>query len=113
METMLSVEEAPTNDVIIQGDKHFRDGLDFLTDQSLHWVNRQAEEATCIAHSEGGVPLFRIKMTRLDEYNLGMLLLFFEMAAGVSGYMMQINPFDQPGVEAYKQKMNQLLNKPV
>ncbi len=113
METMLSVEEAPTNDVIIQGDKHFRDGLDFLTDKSLHWVNRQAEEATCIAHSEGGVPLFRIKMTRLDEYNLGMLLLFFEMAAGVSGYMMQINPFDQPGVEAYKQKMNQLLNKPV
>lgn len=113
IETMLSVEEPPTNDVIIQGDKHLRDGLDFLTDQSLHWVNRQAEEATCIAHSEGGVPLFRIKMTRLDEYNLGMLLLFFEMAAGISGYMMQINPFDQPGVEAYKQKMNQLLNKPV
>ncbi|WP_449032737.1 glucose-6-phosphate isomerase [Porphyromonas sp.] len=113
IETMLSVEEPSTNDVIIQGDKNFRDGLDFLTDKSLHWVNRQAEEATCIAHSEGGVPLFRIKMTRLDEYNLGMLLLFFEMAAGVSGYMMQINPFDQPGVEAYKQKMNQLLNKPV
>ena len=113
IETMVSVEESPENDVVIQGEEHFKDGLDYLTGKSLHWVNRQAEEATCIAHSEGGVPLFRIKLPRLDEYNLGMLILFFEMAAGVSGYMMQINPFDQPGVEAYKQKMNQLLEKPV
>ena len=113
IETMVSVEESPENDVVIQGEEHFKDGLDYLTGRSLHWVNRQAEEATCIAHSEGGVPLFRIKLPRLDEYSLGMLILFFEMAAGVSGYMMQINPFDQPGVEAYKQKMNQLLEKPV
>lgn len=113
IETMVSVEGTPENDVIIQGEELSKNGLDYLTGKSLHWVNRQAEEATCIAHREGGVPLFRIKLPRLDEYNLGMLILFFEMAAGVSGYMMQINPFDQPGVEAYKQKMNQLLEKPV
>ncbi len=113
IETMVSVEGTPENDVIIQGEELSKNGLDYLTGKSLHWVNRQAEEATCIAHREGGVPLFRIKLPRLDEYNLGMLILFFEMAAGVSGYMMQINPFDQPGVEAHKQKMNQLLEKPV
>lgn len=112
METMLSIEKNATKEVIIQKTDSPKDGLNYLAGSSLHWINRQAEEGTCIAHSEGGTPIFRLRLDQLDEYNLGMLLFFFEMAASISGYMMQVNPFDQPGVEAYKKQMNQLLNKP-
>ena len=71
-----------------------------------------AELGTLIAHVEGGVPNIQVEIPALDEYNLGTLLYFFEKACGISGYMLGINPFDQPGVEAYKKNMFALLEKP-
>ena len=71
-----------------------------------------AELGTMIAHVDGGVPNIKISLPRLDELSLGQLLYFFEKACGISGYMLGVNPFDQPGVEAYKKNMFALLNKP-
>jgi glucose-6-phosphate isomerase len=75
-------------------------------------VNKMAELGTTLAHLDGGVPNLRISIPRLNEYNLGELIYFFEVACGISGYILGINPFNQPGVEAYKKNMFALLGKP-
>ncbi|MBR3280663.1 MAG: glucose-6-phosphate isomerase [Clostridia bacterium] len=91
----------------VQSDKD----LDFLSAKSLNDVNHMAMEGTIKAHVDGNVPNIRIKIDRLDEFNIGWLIYFFERACGISGYMLGVNPFNQPGVEAYKKEMFKLLGK--
>ncbi len=88
------------------------DGLNFLSDQNMSVVNRKAFEGTVIAHTEGGVPNIVLELPRLDETELGYIIYFFEKACAISGYMLGVNPFDQPGVESYKKNMFALLGKP-
>jgi glucose-6-phosphate isomerase len=88
------------------------DGLNFLAGKRISEVNRMAELGTMLAHVDGGVPNIRIEIERVDEGSLGELVYFFEKACGISGYMLGVNPFDQPGVEAYKKNMFALLEKP-
>ena len=88
------------------------DGLNFLASKSLYYVNSMAEAGTVLAHVDGGVPNMMIEIDARDEYNYGYLVYFFEYACGVSGYLLGVNPFDQPGVEAYKKNMFALLGKP-
>jgi glucose-6-phosphate isomerase len=88
------------------------DGLNFLAGKRVDEVNKMAELGTMIAHIDGGVPNLKIELPTLNEYYLGELLYFFEKACGISGYLLGINPFDQPGVEAYKKNMFALLEKP-
>jgi len=85
--------------------------LDFLTGKSLNDVNHKAMQGTIVAHTNGKVPNLEIKIDKLDEYNLGWLIYFFEKACGISGYILDVNPFNQPGVEAYKKEMFKLLGK--
>jgi len=88
------------------------DGLNFLADKRVDEVNKMAELGTMIAHVDGGVPNIQIILPKLNEYYLGQLIYFFEIACGMSGYVLGVNPFDQPGVEAYKKNMFALLEKP-
>ena len=88
------------------------DGLNFLADQSMSVVNRKAMEGTILAHNDGGVPIGVIEVDSLDAYNVGYLIYFFWKACAVSGYLLSVNPFDQPGVESYKKNMFALLGKP-
>src|SRR5699024_8471222 len=83
-----------------------------LTDQNMSVVNRKAMEGTILAHTEGGVPNLVIEVDKLDEYNFGEMVYFFEKACAISGYMLGVNPFNQPGVESYKKNMFALLGKP-
>ena len=110
-ETVLSVEK-PVGKVVIKADKEDLDGLNFLAGKRISEVNRMAELGVAIAHVDGGVPDIRISIPKINEYNLGALIYFFERACGISGYMLGVNPFDQPGVEAYKKNMFALLEKP-
>ncbi len=110
-ETVLSVKE-PAVEERIPSDEQNLDGINFLAGKRVDDVNKQAELGTMIAHVEGGVPNMRIELHSLDEYTLGQLIYFFEFACGVSGYMLGVNPFNQPGVEAYKKNMFALLEKP-
>lgn len=110
-ETMLSVEN-PNKSLIVSEDSQNLDGLNFLSGFSFEHCNRMAQLGTKVAHLDGGVPGLGISMERIDEYNLGELFYFFEFACGVSAYMLGVNPFDQPGVEAYKKNMFALLGKP-
>ena len=110
-ETVISVETA-NNKVVIEEDADNLDGLNFLAGKRVDDVNKMAELGTQLAHVDGGVPNLRIVMPQLNEYYLGQLLYFFEKACGISGYMLDVNPFDQPGVEAYKKNMFALLEKP-
>ena len=107
-ETVIDIEN-PYRDikVPVQSDKD----LDFLSSKSLNDVNHMAMEGTIKAHVDGSVPNIRIKIERLDEFNIGWLIYFFERACGISGYMLGVNPFNQPGVEAYKKEMFKLLGK--
>ena len=88
------------------------DGLNFLADQNMSVVNRKAMEGTILAHTDGGVPIGVIEVDSLDAYNVGYLIYFFWRACAVSGYLLSVNPFDQPGVESYKKNMFALLGKP-
>lgn len=88
------------------------DGLNFLADQNMSIVNRKAMEGTILAHTDGGVPIGVIEVDSLDAYNVGYLIYFFWKACAVSGYLLSVNPFDQPGVESYKKNMFALLGKP-
>ena len=88
------------------------DGLNFLADQNMSVVNRKAMEGTILAHNDGGVPIGVIEVASLDAYNVGYLIYFFWKACAVSGYLLSVNPFDQPGVESYKKNMFALLGKP-
>ncbi len=110
-ETVLSVE-APAHEVIIPTDNDNLDGLNFIAGKRVDQVNKMAELGTRIAHVDGGVPNLRITIPELTETYLGQLIYFFEKACGISGYMLGVNPFNQPGVEAYKKNMFALLAKP-
>lgn len=110
-ETVLSVEE-PNRKVLFPHDDENLDGLNFLEGKRVDEVNKMAELGTRLAHVDGGVPNIRISVPRLDEYCLGQLIYFFEKACGISGLLEGVNPFNQPGVEAYKKNMFALLGKP-
>ncbi len=110
-ETVLHVE-TPTADVTIKEDADNVDGLNFLAGKTVSHVNEMAFLGTVLAHNDGGVPNLIINIPKLDEYYFGKLVYFFEKACGISGYLLGVNPFDQPGVEAYKKNMFALLGKP-
>jgi glucose-6-phosphate isomerase len=110
-ETVVSVK-MPDRKVTIPKDHNNLDGLNFLAGKRVDEVNKMAELGTALAHADGGVPNILIEIPKLNEYYLGQLIYFFERACGISGYTLGINPFDQPGVEAYKKNMFALLEKP-
>lgn len=110
-ETVIEVEN-PNRDITIKEDAENLDGLNFLAGKNMSYVNKQAMEGTTMAHVGGGVPNIRIKLEKINERKLAELFYFFEIAVGVSGYMLGVNPFNQPGVEAYKTAMFKLLGKP-
>ncbi len=110
-ETVLWVEK-PQADFTVPFDEANADGLNFLADRSMHSINRDAHDGTVLAHVDGDVPNILITVDRQDEYSLGELVYFFELACGISGYILGVNPFDQPGVESYKKNMFALLGKP-
>ena len=110
METVLSVAQ-PERTQCIESDALDLDGLNYLSGRRIDECNKMAELGTRMAHVDGGVPNMRIEIPRLDAHTLGALLYFFEAACGISGYMLGVNPFDQPGVEAYKKNMFALLRK--
>lgn len=111
METMIRVKE-PATHVPVPTDEQNLDGINYLVNKSLTEINNCATEGTIEAHLSGGVPVMEIGVERVDEYVLGQLIYFFEFACGVSGYTLGVNPFNQPGVEAYKKNMFRLLGKP-
>ena len=110
-ETVLSVGDQQ-HEVIIPSDKEDLDGLNYIAGKNVDYVNKMAELGTRLAHIDGGVPNLLITIPAVTERFLGQLIYFFEKACGVSGYMLGVNPFDQPGVEAYKKNMFALLEKP-
>ncbi|MGP1452159.1 MAG: glucose-6-phosphate isomerase [Segatella oris] len=110
-ETVISVEE-PEHKLLFPHDEENLDGLNFLEGKRVDDVNKMAELGTRLAHVDGGVPNIRISVPRLNAYYIGQLIYFFEIACGISGNLLQVNPFNQPGVEAYKKNMFALLNKP-
>ncbi len=110
-ETVLSVMNME-HEVVIPSDEENLDGLNFLAGKRVDQVNKMAELGTQIAHVDGGVPNIKIEIPAITEYCLGQLIYFFEKACGISGYLLGVNPFDQPGVEAYKKNMFALLDKP-
>ncbi len=110
-ETVVDIKQ-PKQDLFLEDDAENLDGLNFLTNQNMSVVNRKAMEGTVLAHTEGGVPNIIIEVEKLDEYNFGEMVYFFEKACALSGYMLGVNPFNQPGVESYKKNMFALLGKP-
>ena len=110
-ETVVSVE-APNETVLFPNDDENLDGLNFLAGKRVDEVNKMAELGTRMAHVDGGVPNIRISVPQLNEYYVGQLIYFFEIGCGISGNVLGVNPFNQPGVEAYKKNMFALLNKP-
>jgi glucose-6-phosphate isomerase len=110
-ETVISIEE-PEHQLLFPSDEENLDGLNFLAGKRVDEVNKMAELGTQLAHVDGGVPNMRLIVPRLDEYNLGQIIYFFEKACGISGLVLGVNPFNQPGVEAYKKNMFALLGKP-
>ncbi len=110
-ETVLNVGETPER-ITIQPDPDDLDGLNFLSGQTLDFVNKKAFEGTLLAHTDGHVPNLVVNLPDMSPYTFGYMVYFFEIACGVSGYLLGVNPFDQPGVEAYKKNMFALLGKP-
>lgn len=110
-ETVMDIKQ-PKQDFFIKNDENNFDGLNFLSNQEMSIVNRKAFEGTVIAHTEGGTPNIVLEMPQINEHEFGYLVYFFEKACAVSGYMLGVNPFDQPGVESYKKNMFALLGKP-
>jgi len=110
-ETVLLIEE-DSEKLIIKEEIGDGDGLNFLAGKTMEEVNKKAMEGTIAAHIEGGVPNLIIRLPKLDAFNIGYLLYFFEKACGMSGYLLEVNPFNQPGVEVYKKNMFKLLGKP-
>ena len=111
METVVTVENA-SREVTIPTDPQNLDGLNYLAGKHVEHCNRMAQLGTKMAHIDGGVPNMEIKFEKLDEYHLGGLFYFFEKVCGISAYTLGVNPFNQPGVEAYKKNMFKLLEKP-
>ncbi|MEG2429065.1 MAG: glucose-6-phosphate isomerase, partial [Oscillospiraceae bacterium] len=110
-ETVLNVLK-PKQDFFIPLDENNFDGLNFLSNQNMSIVNQKAMQGTILAHTTGGVPNLMIEMDEISEFNLGYLIYFFEKACAISGYVLGVNPFNQPGVESYKKNMFALLKKP-
>ncbi len=110
-ETVVDIA-APQQDLYIQPDPNNFDGLNFLSDQNMSVVNRKAMQGTILAHTEGGVPNMVLQLPAINEEELGYLIYFFEKACALSGYLLAVNPFNQPGVESYKKNMFALLGKP-
>ena len=110
-ETIISVEK-PAYEVKVEADEANLDGLNFLAGKRLHEINKMAELGVQLAHIDGGVPNILIQIPAINETTIGALLYFFEKACGISGYLLNVNPFNQPGVEAYKKNMFALLDKP-
>uniref|UniRef100_A0AB33J2I1 Glucose-6-phosphate isomerase n=1 Tax=Prevotella sp. GTC17254 TaxID=3236794 RepID=A0AB33J2I1_9BACT len=110
-ETVISVEQ-PNRKLLFPNDEENLDGLNFLAGKRVDEVNKMAELGTRLAHVDGGVPNIRISVPELSEYYIGQLIYFFEIACGISGNVLGVNPFNQPGVEAYKKNMFALLDKP-
>ncbi len=110
-ETVLSVVK-PSSEFIIPNDPNNIDGLNFLSGKDLNFVNKTAMQGTLFAHIDGGVPNILLEVEDRSEHSLGYLIYFFELACAVSGYLLGVNPFNQPGVEAYKKNMFALLGKP-
>ena len=110
-ETVMWCKE-PKSTVLVPFDKEDLDGLNFLKAKDMQFVNSKAFAGTMLAHMDGGVPNMVIEMDRMDAWHFGALVYFFEKAVGISGYMLDVNPFNQPGVEAYKKNMFALLGKP-
>ena len=102
----------PKRDLVIEATADNEDGLNFLAGKHMSEVNRKAFEGTVLAHTDGGVPNILLDVDKMDEYNLGWLIYFLEKACGISGYVLGVNPFDQPGVESYKLNMFALMGKP-
>ena len=110
-ETVLDIKK-PKKDFYIFEDEDNFDGLNFLSNQNMSEVNRRAFEGTILAHTEGGVPNIVLELPEINEHEIGYLIYFFEKACAISGYLLGVNPFDQPGVESYKKNMFALLGKP-
>lgn len=110
-ETVINVD-TPNYNIVIEADKDNLDGLNFLASKTVDFVNKKAMEGTTLAHVDGGVPVMCITIPNLSEYVYGYMAYFFEFACGVSAYTLGVNPFNQPGVEAYKKNMFALLGKP-
>jgi len=110
-ETVISIEQ-PNRKLLFPSDEENLDGLNFLAGKRVDEVNKMAELGTRLAHVDGGVPNIRISVPELNEYYIGQLIYFFEIACGISGNVLGVNPFNQPGVEAYKKNMFALLDKP-
>lgn len=110
-ETVVTIGDSGS-DVVIEKEDNDGDGLNFLAGKTMSFVNQKAFEGTVLAHTDGGVPNLVISIDKADEENLGRLIYFFEKACAVSGYLLGVNPFDQPGVESYKKNMFALLGKP-
>jgi len=110
-ETLISVGNAK-NSIIIPDDNQDLDGLNYLKGKNIEYINQMAQLGTSIAHIDGGVPNIKLEIDSLNEENIGQLIYFFELACAYSGYLLGVNPFDQPGVEAYKKNMFALLGKP-
>ena len=110
-ETVISIKQA-NREVRVPMDEENLDGLNFLAGKRVDEVNKMAELGTRLAHIDGGVPNILIEFDKIDEYNIGQFIYFFERGCGISGYVLDVNPFNQPGVEAYKKNMFALLDKP-
>lgn len=110
-ETVVLIDKSPV-EMVIEEDPENVDGLNFLTGCTMEEINRKAYEGTVLAHTDGGTPNMVLHVPTVCEHELGYLLYFFEKACAISGYMLGVNPFDQPGVEAYKKNMFALLGKP-
>ncbi len=110
-ETVLNVEES-TEEIVIQEEPVDLDGLNYLKGKTVDFVNKSAMNGTMLAHTDGNVPNLVVNIPKQDEFSLGQLFYFFEFACGVSGYILGVNPFNQPGVESYKKNMFALLGKP-
>ena len=109
-ETVVDIKEAK-QDLFLEDDAENLDGLNFLAGKTLDYVNLKASQGTALAHTDGGVPNLAVHVPELNAYNFGKLVYFFEKACAISGYMLGVNPFNQPGVESYKKNMFALLGK--
>ncbi len=110
-ETVMNVEKS-REEIVINEEPVDLDGLNYLAGKNMDFVNKSAMNGTILAHTDGNVPNLRVNIPAQDEYSLGQLFYFFEFACGVSGYLLGVNPFNQPGVESYKKNMFALLGKP-
>ena len=110
-ETVMNVEQS-RGEITINEEPVDLDGLNYLAGKNMDFVNKSAMNGTILAHTDGNVPNLRVNIPAQDEYSLGQLFYFFEFACGVSGYLLGVNPFNQPGVESYKKNMFALLGKP-